>query len=221
MKHGVKIIIGLMVVYVAVSCVFLILSPDVVPVHYNLAGEVDRMGSKYEQLLLPGFAVLFGIFWIWASKKLAKEPSEQKAMLTTCILFELLEGGLGVFFMYKAMAYSADSVEASSDSIIKLCGVFIGAILIILGCIMPKVKRNSVMGLRTVWSLSSDSVWQKSQRFGGISGIVIGSAVVVLSLFVGGMLNVCIMTILFCGWVLACIIASYFYYRQEKKHEQE
>ena len=123
--------------------------------------------------------------------------------------------------MYKAMTYNAESAEPSSDSIIKLCGVFIGAILIILGCIMPRVKRNSVMGLRTPWSLSGDCVWQKSQRFGGISGIVIGSAVIVLSLFVGGILNVCIMAVLFCGWVIACIVASYVYYRQEKKHEQE
>ena len=97
MKHGVKIIIALMAVIAAVSCVLLALSPDVVPVHYNLAGEVDRMGSKYEMLIFPAIAVLFGVFWIWASKKLTKEPSEQKALLITGILFELLEGGLGVF----------------------------------------------------------------------------------------------------------------------------
>ncbi len=43
---------------------------------------------------------------------------------------------------------------------------------------MPKLKRNSIIGLRTKWSLSSDEAWAKSQRFAGgavtaISGILL------------------------------------------------
>ena len=31
--------------------------PDQVPGHYNAQGEVDRMGSKFELLLLPGIGL--------------------------------------------------------------------------------------------------------------------------------------------------------------------
>ena len=58
-------IIGL-IVYLA-SIFFLIFVwnklPDQVPGHYNAQGEVDRMGSKFELLLLPGIG-LFMIFFI-------------------------------------------------------------------------------------------------------------------------------------------------------------
>ena len=43
-----------------------------------------------------------------------------------------------------------------------------------LGLVMPKLRRNSLMGLRTKWSLSSDEAWEKSQRFGGKSLAVTG-----------------------------------------------
>ncbi|SFM00837.1 DUF1648 domain-containing protein [Salibacterium qingdaonense] len=43
------------------SIVFLLLTwsalPEQVPAHYNAAGEVDRMGSKWELLILPGIGV--------------------------------------------------------------------------------------------------------------------------------------------------------------------
>ena len=58
-------IIGL-IVYLAsiVSLIFVWNKlPDQVPGHYNAQGEVDRMGSKFELLLLPGIG-LFMIFFI-------------------------------------------------------------------------------------------------------------------------------------------------------------
>ena len=46
---------------------------------------------------------------------------------------------------------------------------------------MPKLKRNSLIGLRTSWSMKNDVTWQKSQRFGGISFIVTGIIIIVIN----------------------------------------
>lgn len=43
-----------------------------------------------------------------------------------------------------------------------------------LGLMMPKLRRNSLMGLKTKWSLSGDDAWEKSQGFGGKSLAVTG-----------------------------------------------
>jgi hypothetical protein len=32
-------------------------------VHYNFAGEVDRIGSKYENLIWPDFAIAMACFF--------------------------------------------------------------------------------------------------------------------------------------------------------------
>ena len=43
----------------AMTLIWLQFLPDRVPLHYNFAGEIDRWGSKWEYLLLPGIALLF------------------------------------------------------------------------------------------------------------------------------------------------------------------
>ena len=47
------------------TVIFLILSPDQIPVHTSISGEVDRVGSKFEYLVFPaigaGLGLLFSI----------------------------------------------------------------------------------------------------------------------------------------------------------------
>ncbi|MBR0171554.1 MAG: DUF1648 domain-containing protein, partial [Lachnospiraceae bacterium] len=37
--------------------------PDLVPMHYDAAGNIDRWGSKYENLMLPAFIILFTLLF--------------------------------------------------------------------------------------------------------------------------------------------------------------
>ena len=37
--------------------------PETIPAHYGPSGAVDRWGSKYEALLLPGLTLLLGAFF--------------------------------------------------------------------------------------------------------------------------------------------------------------
>ena len=54
--------------------------------------------------------------------------------------------------------------------------VFIGAVMAVMGNLMPKAKRNALFGLRTTWSMYNDETWAKSNRFGGaimmVSGVI-------------------------------------------------
>ncbi len=52
----------------------------------------------------------------------------------------------------------------------------VGVGMVILGNIMPKLRRNSLVGLRTPWSQSSEVVWKKSQRVGGILFMAAGDS---------------------------------------------
>ena len=37
--------------------------PDLVPMHYDAAGNIDRWGSKYENLMLPVFVILITLLF--------------------------------------------------------------------------------------------------------------------------------------------------------------
>lgn len=50
----------LMFLPLAVTAAALTVLPDQVPMHYDLAGEIDRWGSKYENLILPAMVLVIG-----------------------------------------------------------------------------------------------------------------------------------------------------------------
>ena len=62
---------------------------------------------------------------------------------------------------------------------------------------------NSVMGLRTSWSMKNETTWKKSQHFGGISFIIGGIAIVVICIFTKGIacllwvMGICAIVVIF------------------------
>lgn len=45
-----------------VTCLVLPNMPSQIPMHYNMAGEIDRWGSKYESFIFPVLIILFSLF---------------------------------------------------------------------------------------------------------------------------------------------------------------
>ena len=52
----------------------------------------------------------------------------------------------------------------------------------IIGNYLPKARKNSLVGLRTVWSMYNDTTWTKSNRFAAGTFIVTGVLTMVTSL---------------------------------------
>ncbi len=213
----------LFIVNILVTAVLLILSPDVIPVHYNMAGEADRFGSKYENLIFPGFSILMvGIMLLLLrlqQKKNVPEP-EQRVLLYTAVFSQILFLVLEISFWTAAIRYSQEGEAMAPDMVIRFISVATGMLFVALGNLMPKIRRNSFFGLRTKWSMASDSAWQKSQRFGGISGVACGLAIIVAATFVPGVWNIVVLTVVLILWIAACVVASYQYDKNVKKNAE-
>ncbi len=210
----------LLIISIISTSVILILSPDVIPAHYNASGEVDRFGSKYENLIFPGFAVLMvGIFLLILKHQRKKNAPEmeQKVLLGTAIFSLILFNAIGLFFGIAAINYSNNPIKMTPDLIIKFTSIGTGVLLIVFGNIMPKVRRNALFGLRTKWSMANDSVWRKSQRFGGFSAVICGLVMIILAIFISGIWNVVVLSATVIVWITACVIASYRYWKMAAK----
>ena len=219
MKKLYSALYAVLLICVIGTVIFLILSPDRIPVHYNFAGEVDRIGSKYENLIWPGFAIGMGVFFLLMARiprKKGEKTNEKVLMIAgvcTLVFFTLL----GFYFMLKALRYDPQAAsQVSYDDVNRFVSIGIGALLVVLGNIMPKMRRNALFGLRTKWSMSNDNVWQKSQRFGGIASVIAGFFMIILALFVPGIWNVLVMTIVIVIWLILCIVASHRYYLEDQ-----
>jgi uncharacterized membrane protein len=67
----------------------------------------------------------------------------------------------------------------------------------------------------------NEVTWQKTHRFTGFVSVIVGVLTLVAGLFFKEMVNFIILMVLLSGLVISCSIASYVYYRQEKKKESE
>lgn len=209
----------LLIISIISTAVMLILSPDVIPVHYNASGEIDRFGSKYENLIFPGFAVVMvAVFLLLLKHQKRKNvpETEQKVLLGTAIFSLILFNALGLFFGITAINYSSNPVKMTPDLIIKFTSIGTGILLIVFGNFMPKARRNALFGLRTKWSMANDSIWQKSQRFGGFSAVICGLIMIVLSVFIPGIWNVTALIVTVVVWTIACIVASHHYWKTDR-----
>ena len=209
MKHPRRIYFGLTVLSVAITAVFLVLMPDTVPMHYDAAGVADRFGSKYENLIFPlctaGMALLFTFL-----DKLQQENRKALAYTGTGML--VFFNVLFAYMMWQSLRY--DTSAATTD-INRFIAIAMGLLLILLGRVMPGMRRNSMVGLRTPWSTANDTVWQKSQQFAGISASAAGLLLCLLGAVLNDIIVVIAMLAVLLLWGAVCTAASWYYYKRE------
>ena len=206
-----------------ITAILLALMPAQVPMHYTAAGEADRVGSKYENLLLPCSTALFGGLFLFLARYMGRQSPNNERQLLICNI--AMCAGLDILFtvlMLKALWSSAVQPSAEVD-ITKLTAILMGLLLLIMGNIMPKSTRNAAFGLRTTWSGKNDIVWQRCQRFGGYTGMAAGLLLIVLSCFLGGMAAAAAMLCVIVLWAVICTVASKKIYQKwelEQKNAQ-
>src|SRR2546430_15040927 len=69
----------------------------------------------------------------------------------------------------------------------RLMPVGIGLLFIVLGNSLARVQPTWFVGIRTPWTLSSDTVWRETHRAGGFP-LVIAGVLMVATAFVSGAL---------------------------------
>ena len=89
-----------------------------------------------------------------------------------------------------------------------------GLLFIFLGYLLAKAKRNFFIGIRTPWTLSSDTVWDKTHALG--SKLFIASGILTfIGAFLGGQTAFWFMFIPLIGSAILLVVYSCLLYRQE------
>lgn len=223
---------SLLLPYVLVGF-FLPFLPDQIPMHYNSHGEMDRIGSKYEMLILPALFTIVGaaMYLLARSQRKKQEYRNENVIVIVSIFMQISYTVMVLFNLLVGLNFSSPIAQpADSDQpaetwlttvTLKLTVIVIGILLIVMGNIMPKSSRNKSFGLRTTWSLKNDRVWQQSQRFGGYSGILCGFLMVMIGIIFSQKTVLLAATYLLLVWVVICVIASYRFYKADLQNGAE
>lgn len=224
----------LSIISIVLTAVVLQFMPDLVPMHYNAAGEIDRWGSKYENFIYPILIIVFALFWhlliLYYEKKSAKTTIEKECaeilsnikvlkivgVSVTC-MFVVMQG----FFLYSAYVEANINATSACMDIGKLTCILSGALLIVIGNFMPKTKKNPVVGVRVKWSVYNDTTWMKSNRFGAVALMITGVLIVMTSVFVKENVALLCMISYIIADMFFTLIYSYRVYKRELKKKNQ
>ena len=92
--------------------------------------------------------------------------------------------------------------------------VSMGVLLIATGIVLPRTHSNFFVGIRTPWTLSSDSVWARTHQVGGYTMTAAG-LVVILSAALPGRARLAVMFTAVVVGVLVPVVYSYVVWARE------
>lgn len=202
--------------------------PDSVPMHYDLAGNIDRWGSKYENIIFPVIILLLSLHWhlftahyekkaakASVEKECAEALSNAKVMkivgVSMAAMFTVMQG----FILYNAYMEANVNAARTYVDIGKIFYILIGVMLIILGNYMPKTKKNHIAGVRVSWSMYNDATWMKSNRFGGVSIMIAGLSIIITTVFVRSAIAVVLLLVYILVATAITLIYSHKIYKTE------
>ena len=192
----------------AITAVILPGMPEKVPMHYDINGNADRWGSKYEELIIVITFLAMTLFMHFVitffEKKGAKAEDEKtkaecatnaKVASIAGIIMAVFSGVsyIGILYSTTRMAKTgSETMDLNSNRII--C-VMMGVMFIVLGNIMTKTRRNALVGFRCSWTQYNDITWKKSNRFGAILMIIAGVITLILALVMENPMNAMAVTV--------------------------
>lgn len=190
--------------------------PEEVPLQWNLSG-VARYGSRWELIPFAGLNLLigFGLPLLAKIDPKRRNDSQFSAIQASMIfMVELFLTALIGFVLLEAM-------RPGTISMLKAATILLGILFIWLGNLMPKVRQNFFMGIKTPWTLENRAVWFKAQRLGGKGLFFGGCLLVVCGFFISEawMIGLMIAVVIF-----GCIVPmgmSYIWYREEEKKAKQ
>lgn len=173
--------------------------PDRVPMHWNLAGQVDRYGSKWEGLLFVPVMLLImgGVFMVIGI------VSGNRLKVNTVKALNVISAAMVVFFL----AIHNALLSGDHNKLIGMLPMLLSGLLLVMGFAIRGVEPNPFVGIRVPWTMNSPTTWRMTHDrasklwiWGGLLGLI--SAVFGLSMGVS--------IAIFAGCTLYPLLDSYF-----------
>ncbi|GMB08140.1 SdpI family protein [Thermolongibacillus altinsuensis] len=207
-----RFVVMLMVFSYLLSLIAIPYLPDEVAIHWNLAGEADGYSSKWFGAFILPLAMTWCLLLMTLLPKMDPEKANDEKFKGS---YNMLINVFALFFIAFHVITLAYNLGFPVD-----VGLFVpigvGVLFIVLGNYMPKFKRNYFVGIRTPWTLESETVWDKTHRIGRKVFVLMGFALM-LTVFIEGIWNFILFLAITLGGVLYLFVKSYLYFREEQR----
>ncbi|MGH8932534.1 MAG: SdpI family protein [Egibacteraceae bacterium] len=186
--------------------------PARVPMHFDLSGRPDRLGSRTEALvgiplLVFGLGVLFWVLPLVDPRQgnIARSAKAYRACMLAILAF--LVGVHGLIIL-NGVGRPVPVVRAINGGA--------GLLFVVIGNYLGKTRSNWFFGVRTPWTLSSERSWGKTNRLAGRGFAMLGILVIVAALLGS---PVAMLAVIFGGLTLLAVALAAYSYREWRLDE--
>ena len=186
--------------------------PETVATHWNLRGVADGYSSRFWAVALMPL-VMVGMTGLFAV--LPKMDPRRENYAKFLDSYWLIANAIIVFMGVAQVLVLANGLGYTVQ-VDRLLPLGVGLLFAFLGNYLTRIEPNWFIGIRTPWTLSSDTVWRRTHRTGGWL-FVIGGIVIAAGAFAprGTFLPLFVVTVVVVA--LIPVVQSYVLWKREQK----
>ena len=161
-------------------------APDRIPTHWGLDGQVDGYGDRFQGLLLLPLVSLGLYLALIVAPQI--DPKGESYHLYAGSYAVLRFAILAVMTaMYGMVHLALRGYEMEMNRAVTLS---LGALFLVIGSQLGRLRPNWFVGLDTPWTLSSQESWERTNRLAGRLLIAAGAVMLVAGLVGSALLMV-------------------------------
>lgn len=160
-----KVIIGgIIFTFIMVTWILAVYSqlPSQIPTHFNL-NAIDSYGDRSHIFMYPMLFVGLNIMMIGLPYLDPKKKNYVKFNRTYLRIIWLMD--IVMFIFFSCLLYSM--FYPNNVNMNLFSQIFIGVLILCMGNMMPRIKQNYFIGIKTPWVLADERVWNKTHRISG------------------------------------------------------
>ncbi|MCY8858354.1 SdpI family protein [Bacillus atrophaeus] len=183
--------------------------PNDLVTHWGINGDADDYSSKFNAMMtFIGIMIIQYILMV-IIPKIDSKNNYKTFMRPYMAIFNTM---FAVLFIINLITISTG---LGYDLPIPYLGSFVlGAIFMVFGNFIQKVKPNFFLGIRTPWTLSNERVWKDTHRVSS-KLFVLAGVIIMLTAFFPSTYKESIIFTAAIGCIILSIVSSYFIYQRQ------
>jgi uncharacterized membrane protein len=189
--------------------------PASMPMHYDMSGKVDRVGSKQEFLL--AILILSGVnlgTYLLISNIHKIDPKRVKVEQSA--IFNKLAVGVSLFLTALSIIIILSGISNGESVAQKAILPLVGLLLAFIGNYMNNIKPNYFAGIRVPWTLHDEDNWKQTHRIASHVWVAGGLTIFVASLIAKPEIMEVLMLVLVAIMVIIPVGYSYLLFKRTK-----
>ncbi len=186
--------------------------PDTMAVHWDLDGNPNGwMPRAVGAAFGPAFLVLLWVLLRTVpridprAENYARFSEAYEVIVASVLVLILVTHGI---VLAVALGYQV--------AVSRLVPALVGALFVVIGNVMPRMRPNWWFGVRTPWTLSNDRVWARTHRLAGFSMTAAGLVMIASAFVLPARLGLPVLIAATVAATIGPVVYSYLTWKREQ-----